>query len=152
MVSAGCRFAMGWYASYTAALKLKAIECAIEPSNNAGPKTGKFPQTEAPLLDYAKALCEGGCAASMEVLCNHVHVIVRKEGLLAQDFRASNGWAPRSMRRNRGLSPVRDQDSTGKFADWEHGPKRALISRAAISRWLIDTRRFSHCRRVPASD
>uniref|UniRef100_A0A147BLR1 Putative pogo transposable element n=1 Tax=Ixodes ricinus TaxID=34613 RepID=A0A147BLR1_IXORI len=68
-----------------------------------GPKTGKFPRIETLLMDYVKALRADGCAVSIELLCNQARAIARKEGVPAQDFRASNGWATRFMRRN-GLS------------------------------------------------
>lgn len=131
-----CRFAMGRYASYTAAFKLKAIEYALEHGNRAasrhfgvnefcvrywrrqhdelkttgktrrafrGPKTGKFPAVESSLLEYIKARRADGCAVSIDLIRNQALVIARKEGIPVQDFRASNGWATRFMRRN-GLS------------------------------------------------
>lgn len=68
-----------------------------------GPKTGKFSQVEALLVDYLKALRGDGCAVSIEILRNQARLIARKEGIPAKDFQASNGWATRFMRRN-GLS------------------------------------------------
>lgn len=68
-----------------------------------GPKSGKYPQVEAALLEYIKSLRADECAVSIELLRNQARIIARKESIPARDFRASNGCATRFMRRS-GLS------------------------------------------------
>ncbi|KAH8023971.1 hypothetical protein HPB51_020644 [Rhipicephalus microplus] len=48
-----------------------------------GPKTGRYPQVEAALLEYIKSLCADGCAVSIELLRNQARIIARKEGIPA---------------------------------------------------------------------
>lgn len=59
----------------------------------------RFPLVKE-VLEYIREPLKEGCGVLLEMIRNQVLTIVRKQGILVKDFRASSGWTTCFMRQN----------------------------------------------------
>lgn len=77
--------------------KLKATNKACQAFSEE--KTARFPLVKE-VLEYIREPLKEGCGVLLEMIRNQVLTIVRKQGILVKDFRASSGWTTCFMRQN----------------------------------------------------